>query len=87
MSPSPPPASAGEPPAVVGGEQAFGGQPAERRDDMLVEVDLSAIIADMEDGDEGGDGGRHGRGDAVATFMDMVREFVPVCLASTALTG
>lgn len=43
---------------------------------MLVEVDLSAIIADMEDGDEGGGGGRHGRGDAVATFMDMVR----VCL-------
>lgn len=45
---------------------------------MLVEVDLSAIIADMEDGEGDGRGGgrgrhRHGGGGIVESFMDMVR--------------
>lgn len=43
-------------------EQAFGGQGARRSDnDMLVEVDLSSIIADMEDGER-----------VVTAFMDTV---------------
>lgn len=39
--------------------QAFGGHPEGRRDEMLVEVDLSAIVADMEDGGGAGSGDHH----------------------------
>lgn len=42
-----------------------------RVDDMLVEVDLSAIVADMEDGAEEVVG-RHGAQGVVADFMNMV---------------
>ena len=43
-----------------------------RNDDMLVEVDLSAIVADMEDG-EGDDVGHHHVGGGVGSdFMNMV---------------
>lgn len=54
-------------------EQAFGGQVARRRDDdMLVEVDLSSIIADMEDGGRD-EVGRHGG--VMPSFMDVVSFF------------
>lgn len=45
-------------------DQAFGGQAAGRRDDMLVEVDLTSIVAELEVG--GGAGvDHHGRGGGV----------------------
>lgn len=48
--------------------QAFGGHPEGRRDEMLVEVDLSAIVADMEDGGGAGGGDHHGDGQVVVTY-------------------
>lgn len=59
-------------------KQAFGGgHPARRGDDMLVEVDLNSIVADMQDGGggsgtAGGGGGARGAGHLPIRFDVMV---------------
>lgn len=47
---------------------------------MLVEVDLSAIVADMEDGEEG-DVGHHVGGGMGSDFMNMVRLLLSFLMA------
>lgn len=60
-------------------DQAFGGHPEGRRDDMLVEVDLRSIVADIEGG-AGASVDGHVDGHVVASFgsqdpYDMVTFF------------
>lgn len=61
-------------------DQAFGGHAAGRRDDMLVEVDLTSIVAELEVG--GGAGvDHHGRGGGVGASFGSQDPYGMVCLS------